>query len=330
MNNISELIDIMDKKDKNYVSIPIIGGNEFLGSEWESKEKEWFRRQTEYDCGRYPLLIDIETSNKCNLRCKMCNIDFSNNIMEHDTFLSIMDHFSENKPFSIKFNWRGEPLLNKRLPGMIFAAKSFYGIKETQLNTNATLLTPEFADRLIKAGLDRIKISIDSINPQKYKYIRGFSLEKVLKNIDMLDELKRKNGSLFPIIHIQTVYLEDTKDDVYDYYKFWLNKGYVGYIGFCRQHGTERKISGEFPCPQLFQRLTVSWDGDITVCCMDRNLELKQGNVAIDSFSDIWKSQSKQNLIRHHISGHSSKIPLCKTCQINKEFINESNNSLMF
>ena len=113
---------------------------------------------------QYPLHVDIEVTNRCNLKCTMCvkssekeqgnqgDIDFS-------LACSILEAI-KGKVYSVKFNWRGEPLLYGKIPQLIAYAKSL-GIPEVQLNSNGLLLNKKLSRNLIEAGLDRIIISID-------------------------------------------------------------------------------------------------------------------------------------------------------------------------
>ena len=65
----------------------------------------------------------------------------------------LIDQAAKLKIPSIKFNWRGEPLLHPKLPEFINYAKE-KGILETIINTNATQLKEGLAEELIKSGLD--------------------------------------------------------------------------------------------------------------------------------------------------------------------------------
>ena len=78
----------------------------------------------------------------------------------------------------------GEPLVRKDLPLLIEKLKTIEGLKEIALTTNGIYLS-EHASTLRKAGLDRINISLDSLNPEKFQQItRGANLEPVLKGIE--------------------------------------------------------------------------------------------------------------------------------------------------
>jgi len=78
----------------------------------------------------------------------------------------------------------GEPLVRKNLPLLIRQLRAIDGLKEICLTTNGIYLS-EYAAALKNAGLDRINVSLDSLNSARFQEItRGGSLDTVLKGID--------------------------------------------------------------------------------------------------------------------------------------------------
>jgi len=83
----------------------------------------------------------------------------------------------------------GEPLARKNITLLVASLKSIDGIENLSLTTNGVLLEG-YAEELARAGLDRVNVSLDSLNPDRYKEItRGGSLKKVLKGIDKAHEV---------------------------------------------------------------------------------------------------------------------------------------------
>jgi cyclic pyranopterin phosphate synthase len=78
----------------------------------------------------------------------------------------------------------GEPLVRKGVVSLVEMISSLKGIKDFGMTTNGILLE-EFANDLFKAGLTRINISLDTIDPEKYSQItRGGEIEKVFAGIE--------------------------------------------------------------------------------------------------------------------------------------------------
>ena len=78
----------------------------------------------------------------------------------------------------------GEPLLRRDIAGLVSMLHNIEGIREIAATTNGILLD-ELAFDLKKAGLDRVNISLDTMNPQKYANItRGGDIYRVFRGID--------------------------------------------------------------------------------------------------------------------------------------------------
>jgi cyclic pyranopterin phosphate synthase len=79
----------------------------------------------------------------------------------------------------------GEPLMRKNLPELVSMLSRIEGISDLAMTTNATLL-PVYAKRLKQAGLNRVTISLDSLDDERFKQIngRGVSVKKVLEGIE--------------------------------------------------------------------------------------------------------------------------------------------------
>jgi cyclic pyranopterin phosphate synthase len=78
----------------------------------------------------------------------------------------------------------GEPLVRKELPKLVKMISEIEGIEDIGLTTNGVYLS-QLAGELKEAGLSRVNISLDTLNPEKFKKItRTGNIEDVLKGID--------------------------------------------------------------------------------------------------------------------------------------------------
>jgi len=77
----------------------------------------------------------------------------------------------------------GEPLVRKGVTGLISMLSQIKGIKDLTLTTNGILLE-EFAKPMADAGLQRVNVSLDTVDPDKfYEITRGGDIKKVMKGI---------------------------------------------------------------------------------------------------------------------------------------------------
>ena len=140
-----------------------------------------------------PHNVFIEVTNYCNLLCETCPRTFvtyeAPRTLAWEDFLRIVDQFPEMERAVL--HGIGEPLMNRDLPRMIalLKARGVYVL----FNTNATLLSDEWSHKLIEAGLDELRISIDGANPKTYALIRGAPLfHKVAQNLKRFVEVRRE------------------------------------------------------------------------------------------------------------------------------------------
>lgn len=229
-------------------------------------------------------------------------------IMNFDLYKKIINQIYDLNVPSIKLNWRGEPLLNSKIDKYIEYAKS-KGILEVSINTNATHLSLEMSKRLIKSGLDLIIYSFDGGTKKTYEKMRPGRFEKnkfeqVYKNIKNFASLKKELNSFFPITKIQMVLTDETRKEIKNFYELF-NKivDDVTVTPYSERGGNLETIKKEQkqkilnylkknnlpettpymidgngkikisksrkPCNQIFQRLMITYDGRVAMCCMD-------------------------------------------------------------
>lgn len=178
-----------------------------------------------------PNLIVWYLSETCNLRCPMCNVWESRNKFEKEakeTPFNIQDVkkiIKQVEPFKPMFYFiGGEPTLNRDLIKII----SYIHQKKmiTSLTTNGWLL-PHFAQPLFESGLDFISVSLDSSSAEIHDKNRGVwgSFRRTTEGIKKLAKLKKKNGSIFPNIKINTVIMPQNVDKLEEIIALVCNLG---------------------------------------------------------------------------------------------------------
>jgi len=115
----------------------------------------------------------------------------------------------------------GEPLVRRGVVDFVASLSAIEGIRDISLTTNGTLLEA-FAAKLFTAGMKRINISLDSLDPAKYAHItRGGELGKVLAGIEEVYRIG------FAPIKINTVAIKGFNDgEILDFAKLTLHKPY--------------------------------------------------------------------------------------------------------
>ncbi len=175
-----------------------------------------------------PLCFDIEVASVCDLACPFCYRQYvatPDKIMTKELAFKLIDQASEINVPSMKFNWRGEPLLNPALSSIIEYAKK-KGVLETIINTNATVLDEKTSKKIIESGLDLMIYSFDGGNKETYEKMRPGrfkknSFENIYKNISNFNKIRKNLKSPFPRTKIQMILTDETRKVKDEYFKLF-------------------------------------------------------------------------------------------------------------
>lgn len=166
----------------------------------------------------YPIEIEISPSGTCNHRCVFCAVDYLGyqpKFLEKDVILRDISHMSTKGLKSVICSGEGEPLLNKDMPDIVNAIKS-YGV-DVAMSSNGVLFTKEKAMDCLGA-FTWIRFSVASMEENSYDSIqRGKSgdLEKVKTNLAEAVRIKRDRG-LKTTLGVQCLLLSDNMDKLSD------------------------------------------------------------------------------------------------------------------
>jgi cyclic pyranopterin phosphate synthase len=139
--------------------------------------------------------LRISVTDRCNFRCTYCmpkevfGRDFA--FLERDALLTFEELarvarlFVRNGVEKIRLTG-GEPLLRRDLERLVAMLASIDGLRDLTLTTNGSLLTPEKARALKAAGLQRITLSLDSLDDATFRAMNdvNFPVARVLDAID--------------------------------------------------------------------------------------------------------------------------------------------------
>jgi MoaA/NifB/PqqE/SkfB family radical SAM enzyme len=299
---------------------------------WSDQPKECISKglygQDMFDQGYIPLCVDVETAAICDLACPFCyreSLATPDKIISRDLFYKIVDQAADMGVPSMKLNWRGEPLMNSKLPEMIAYAKS-KGILEVIINTNATHLSEKMGRKLIDAGLDFMIYSFDGGTKETYEKMRPGrfrknSFEDVYSNIVKFSEIREQMGAKFPRTKIQMILTEESYNEQEQFFNLFneyvdevtvtqyserggnikdlSEEDQIRYKELCDSLGLPedspymRDASGNIsvsdsrsPCEQPYQRIMITYDGRAAMCCFDWGAMHPIGYVSPKCFDD--------------------------------------------
>ncbi|GAA4891589.1 GTP 3',8-cyclase MoaA [Ferrimonas pelagia] len=174
--------------------------------------------------GRKIKYLRLSVTDHCDFRCVYC-MDEDPKFLPRDQVLSLEElhkvaqAFTELGVEKIRLTG-GEPLVKSDLPYLVTQIATLPGLKDLCLTTNGSRLK-KFAQPLQQAGLKRLNISLDTLDPERFKNVtRNGKLERVLDGIDAAI------AAGFERIKLNAVAMKGNNDDeVLDLVEFARDKG---------------------------------------------------------------------------------------------------------
>ena len=139
--------------------------------------------------GREIYYLRLSVTDRCNLRCRYCmpadGICKKSHLemLTEDEMVMAVEAAASLGIRKLRLTG-GEPLVKKNILSICERSAAVVGIKEVCMTTNGVLL-PQMAKDLKAAGVDRLNISLDTLNPDKYAYItRIGTLDQAIRGIE--------------------------------------------------------------------------------------------------------------------------------------------------
>ncbi len=143
--------------------------------------------------------LRISVTDRCNLRCRYCMPEEGVKMLDHKSILTF-EEIVEIVKAAVDMGvdkvriTGGEPPVRKGVVELVRMLSGMIGINDLSMTSNGILLA-EYALQLKEAGLQRINISLDTLDPKRYAFLtRGGDLQKALRGIEATRE-----AGLWPI-----------------------------------------------------------------------------------------------------------------------------------
>ena len=306
-----------------------------------------------------PHIFNIETTNYCNMKCVMCprtifmkrkNIWISDEIFENnikkikphssiklESFWKWLEENTDYKPneksengfyFNIisshlVLHGYGEPFLDKYLINRIeICTKNNI---PTYFSCTPATMTVEKAVRAMQAGLGVLKFSIDALDDEGMKEVRGRKAnytESVKKILDLI-EIKKKRGFKTIFVPCMIAFNDsvEEKNKQKKFLDFWSDKDVYAYVKSLDNKWLDKKKFSNAKnfshyekqyCEYPWTSLTIMADGNVVPCTQISNNEIVLGNVNENTIEEIWNSEKYKNFREMHISGKFPENHKCK------------------
>ncbi len=292
---------------------------------------------TEIISPEMPIMIDIEITNACNFSCLFCHTGTKAHkrpigFMTSELYKKIIDEIT---PYQIplRFIRWGEPMLHKDFFEYLRFAKE-QGIM-CHINTNGSLLDQAGILKLLEIKLDSLKFSFQGTDEKTYGEMRyGQSFSDLVNTVKLFSELR---GDLeYPYLHAATTVTYETPEMIQSFINLlepYCDLVTVGKTNLSHISSEQMKLPEEAKqlfdhykevesiekiyktCNEVYNKLSINWDGTVSACCGDYDNYMIIGDLAKSSLQDIWQNSKELRHFRSLLSAHKhADLPLCQYC----------------
>lgn len=284
----------------------------------------------------FPRIIELEITNHCNFQCIMCKTGTGTakrkrGYMAAETYEKLIREAAGRK-IAFKFVGQGEPTLHPRFLEYIKKAKQNGVI--CHLTTNGSMFDKSFIGQLIDTQIDSVKFSFQGVDREGYMELRGKDdFDHLLEKIGWLYELRGEKE--FPYITVATSVTNESKEEIEEFRQKCsricdnLEIG-ITTLEFIDLSKIKKKQTHELLakmkedqtrkkrrykcCHQVFDVITLHWNGSINACCADNDDVMVLGNLAENSIQECWNGKKEQAYREILAVNDYEKLPLCKDC----------------
>ena len=218
--------------------------------------------------------LRISVTDRCNLRCTYCMPECGVDLISHKDILSF-EEILEVVKVSVELGvdkiriTGGEPLVRKGIVDLVEMIAGVPGIKDLAMTTNGTLLS-KYAHPLKKAGLHRVNISLDTLDPDKYTSITRIGhIQQVLTGIE-----SAKQAGLTPVKINCVIKASPLEEDARQV------------AGFCKKNDLEVRFIKEMDLEEGVFSKVIGGDGGHCKSCNRLRLTAN-GKIKPCLFSDL-------------------------------------------
>ncbi len=275
----------------------------------------------------FPRIIKIDICNVCNYSCVFCpQSKYTGKVGNIDDKLCvrIIEDAYKAGAREICLSSTGEPLLNRNLEKYIRQAKQI-GYEYIFFNTNGYLMDKERGERILSAGVDSIKFSINSGSVENYKLVHGVDgYERVIENMICLSKIrdeKQINCKLYvsyvaikPTLHEVESLRERISAYTDDFVVMNANNrgGSISEIDEKLFVGND-EYSYQYPCSQLFHNVYVSAEGYVNICCQDFENLAVVADLNVMDIESAWNSNEFVAFRKKYLAKDLAGT-LCRNC----------------
>ncbi len=286
-----------------------------------------------------PESLNIELNNTCNQKCIFCSFHgkyginkLKPAIISYETAIEILNQakslgIGEKE---VGFYLAGEAFLHKDLDRIIDYAKRI-GFKYTFITTNGALATPDKMKKVLDAGLDSIRFSINATDRKTYELIHGKDdFEKVVENLKYMNAYIKENNidiatSLSCVLTKRTSNIKEEINRMFSEYvddimfipvttdRLQKDPEFIDTYQLIDDSNAE--INKEYVCPVIFDTMYINANLEVVPCCNAYDYNCVFYDLKKDfSLENAWNSEGYRKYRNIFLKGDDDSDTICKKC----------------
>ena len=297
------------------------------------------RTKLEFQRARYeisvtsPMKLMLELTNICNHRCVFCansRMTRPKGCISLTLAERVIAQAAEMGVKELSLVATGEPFASPDIDMVIRLAKK-YKFTYVYATTNGGLATTEKLKSAIEAGLDSLQFSFNAGTRDSYLRIHGHDdFEKVIRRIEEIAQYRRTSGKNF-LLGISFIVTKDNREekplveklfaDIVDDIAFREEGNQAGHHVQNNKTWVAGRGGGTDPgekCYLPFTTANVTYEGYLTMCCVDFQNYLVVADLNVTSLFDAWNSAQMQSG-RKKLIEQKTEGTLCHRCLTGKQ-----------
>lgn len=265
--------------------------------------------------------VAVELTNRCNLRCGMCPMGDLGRPEGDMPWWLVEKVAADLRAEGVRVSWlheMGEPLLYPRLADAI---ELFPGCS---VSTNVMVLDEDYGRELVTTSLRRIRLCVDTINPEVYPQVRrGGDFETVVENIRTFLEVSK--GYEIQVEIQRMISLHTSQETIAGFEEFFQLDRYPQariIEKTCEGLDTSDETDFHEAYYGCFQGYPFRWfvvlaDGRVTHCCYDYDGSQSIGDMKTQTAREIISSGTVESTMEAFKNKDWEMLPRCGECYKN-------------